>query len=172
MEDFDPEIDPDFIKKELRPYFSGVFADLSLRSTQSQTSQYRSIDKVTLVEYVNLPGIVADRFHALASRGQPEGRVYEESFIELMLQVFSSSVETKMRLTFKMYDFDGDNLISPDEVFILLSYIPFKTHENSSFGSPEVSPENKPRKSSADSMRGSGEGMYNRVGMGHATNLN
>lgn len=85
MEDFDPEIDPDFIKKELRPYFSGVFADLSLRSTQSQTSQYRSIDKVTLVEYVNLPGIVADRFHALASKGHPEGRVFEESFIELML---------------------------------------------------------------------------------------
>ena len=27
------------------------------------------------------------------------------------------------------FDFDGDNLISPDEVFILLSYIPFKNSE-------------------------------------------
>ena len=34
MEDFDPEVDPDFIKKELRPYFASVFADLALRSTQ------------------------------------------------------------------------------------------------------------------------------------------
>ena len=33
MEDFDPEVDPEFIKRELRPYFSGVFADLALRST-------------------------------------------------------------------------------------------------------------------------------------------
>ena len=33
MEDFDPDVDPEFIKKELRPYFSQVFADLALRST-------------------------------------------------------------------------------------------------------------------------------------------
>ena len=33
MEDFDPEVDPEFIRRELKPYFSGVFADLALRST-------------------------------------------------------------------------------------------------------------------------------------------
>jgi hypothetical protein len=43
-----------------------------------------------------------------------------------MLQVFSSSLETKMRLTYKIFDFDGDGYISPEEVHILLSYIPFK----------------------------------------------
>ena len=102
MEDFDPEVDPDFIKRELKPYFSGVFADLALRSTQSQSNPQKSIDKVTFVEYVNLPGIVSDRFHALASKGHTDGRIYEDNFIELLLQVFSSSVETKTRLTFKM----------------------------------------------------------------------
>ena len=30
------------------------------------------------------------------------------------------------------YDFDGDNMIAPEEVYILLSYIPFKTHDQSS----------------------------------------
>ena len=85
MEDFDPVVDPEFIKKELRPYFSGVFADLALRSTQSQSNPQRTIDKVTFVEYVNLPGIVSDRFHALASKNSQDGRIYEESFIELML---------------------------------------------------------------------------------------
>ena len=54
------------------------------------------------MEYVNLPGIVSDRFHALACKGHKDGIVEEQSFIELMLQVFSSSVETKMRLTFQM----------------------------------------------------------------------
>jgi len=33
MEDFDPDVDPGFIKSELRPYFSSVFADLAMRST-------------------------------------------------------------------------------------------------------------------------------------------
>lgn len=32
MEDFDPEVDPSFIKTELRPYLTGVFMDLALRS--------------------------------------------------------------------------------------------------------------------------------------------
>jgi len=81
MEDFDPEVDPEFINRELRPYFSGVFADLVLRSTLSEWT----IDKVTFVEYINLPGIVSDRFHALASKGSSHGCIYEDSFIELML---------------------------------------------------------------------------------------
>ena len=103
MEDFDPEVDPGFIKHTLRPYFSEVFTDLCLRSSRDSRSKItKSIDKVTFVEYVNLPGIVSDRFHTLAANDHPEGRVYEQSFIELLLQVFSSSVETKMRLTFKM----------------------------------------------------------------------
>ena len=70
MEDFDPEVDPEFIKRELKPYLSGLFADLSLRSTQSSSSsRTKTIDKVTFVEYCNLPGIVSDRFHSLACKG-------------------------------------------------------------------------------------------------------
>ena len=70
------------------------------------------------------------------------------------------------------YDFDGDNLISPDEVFILLSYIPFKNQDNASPDTLDLSPlKMSQRQSSSDSlMRGSSEGMYNRSG--HATNMN
>ena len=78
--------------------------DLALRSQTStnNTDKRKSIDKVTFIEYVNLPGIVCDRFHSLASKDSHEGLVYEENFIELILKVFVSSVETKMILTFKM----------------------------------------------------------------------
>lgn len=103
LEDFDSEIDPLFISEELKPYFLGVFQDLALRSTQSQSNpSLTAIDKVTFVEYINLPGIVSDRFHALATQGRSDGRVLQESFISLMLQVYSSSLDEKMQLTFKM----------------------------------------------------------------------
>ena len=105
MEDFDPLVDPGFIQQVLRPYFSHVFTDLCLRSArdpQCKSGDKLTIDKVTFVEYVNLPGIVSDRFHALASDNNPDGRVNEHNFIELLLQVFGSSVETKMRMTFKL----------------------------------------------------------------------
>ena len=91
MEDFDPEVDPGFIQHTLRPYFTEVFADLCLRSTRDPRSkQIKSIDKVTFVEYVNLPGIVSDRFHAMAAKDHPDGRVHEKEFIDLLLEVFSS----------------------------------------------------------------------------------
>ena len=31
-----------------------------------------------------------------------------------------------MRFTFNMYDFDGDGYITPDDVRIMMSYMPFK----------------------------------------------
>jgi hypothetical protein len=49
-----------------------------------------------------LPGIVSDRFHTLATQGRSDGRILEEAFISLMLQVYSSSLDEKMQLTFKM----------------------------------------------------------------------
>lgn len=38
------------------------------------------------------------------------------------------------------FDFDGDDMISPDEVYILLSYIPFKNYDSSSAVQNEASP--------------------------------
>ena len=33
-----------------------------------------------------------------------------------------------MRFTFNMYDFDGDGYITPEDIRIMLSYMPFKRH--------------------------------------------
>ena len=103
LEDFDADLDPQFIKKELKPYFSGIFDDLALRSTPvTNKGSGKSIDKVTFVEYVQLPGIVSDRFYTLASDGRSDGRISEEEFTKLMINVFCSNLRSKMELTFKM----------------------------------------------------------------------
>ena len=74
-----------------------------MRSAQSQSNpSLKAIDKVTFIEYINLPGIVSDRFHALATQGRADGRIVEDAFMSLMLQVYSSSLDTKMQLTFKV----------------------------------------------------------------------
>ena len=103
LEDFDAEIDNQFVSKELKPYLSGIFADLALRSTPAPNkSSVKSIDKVTFVEYVLLPGIVSDRFYALSADGRSDGRITEDGFNNLMVQVFCSSLRSKMQLTFNM----------------------------------------------------------------------
>ena len=105
VEDYNAEIDDRFVKKELKPYLSGVFADYALRSSPpSSTSTYtgKSIDKVTFIEYIQLPGIVSDRFYALARRDRTDSRIGEEAFVSLMLMVFGSSLDEKMSFTFRM----------------------------------------------------------------------
>ena len=86
--------------------------DLALRSVQStdHRDKAKSIDKITFIEYVNLPGIVCDRFHSLASKGTQEGRIYEEDFIEL----FGNFVTLKMNLTIGPDD-------KKDQIYILLN---------------------------------------------------
>jgi len=104
LEDLSDELEKKFVKFHLRPYFLSVFADLSLRSSAppNNAKVQKSIEKVTFVEYCNLPGIVSDRFYKLASIGSTDTRITEETFVNLMLTVFSASLEKKMELVFKM----------------------------------------------------------------------
>ena len=68
---FVEELADDLIKKfnaqQLQPYLKSVYADLVLRSPPAKDPRNNSlIDKVTLVEFTSLPGILSDRFCILA----------------------------------------------------------------------------------------------------------
>ena len=105
LEELSEDLEKKFVKFHLRPYFLSVFADLSLRSSTypNPTGKIqKSIDKVTFVEYINLPGIVSDRFYKLASTTSTDTRITEEPFLNIMLSVFCASLEKKMELAFKM----------------------------------------------------------------------
>jgi hypothetical protein len=41
-----------------------------------------------------------------------------------MLEIYSSDIDGKMNLVFKIFDFDGDGKISAEDVRMILSYIP------------------------------------------------
>mmetsp|Transcript_1106 Transcript_1106/g.1873 ORF Transcript_1106/g.1873 Transcript_1106/m.1873 type:complete len:161 (+) Transcript_1106:434-916(+) len=87
------------------------------------------VDKVAFFEYTKLPGIINDRFFS-QFRKTSDDHIYEAPFIEGMIKVYLSSFEEKMRMTFKMYDFDNDGIVSREDVRILLSYVPFKTDQD------------------------------------------
>lgn len=62
VEDYDANIDADFIREQLTPYLSDLYKDLLMRSNQPD-----HIDKVTFIEYTKLPGIINDRVHVMFS---------------------------------------------------------------------------------------------------------
>jgi hypothetical protein len=104
VEDYFAEMDDQFIKDEFRPYLLGVFADFAMRSTPSSQNAYpgKSIDKVTFTEYINLPGMLSDRFYILAKKDRTDNRIYEEDFLSIMISVFTASLEQKLNFVFSV----------------------------------------------------------------------
>lgn len=108
------------------------------------------------MEFINLPGILSDRFYALVGNGsKTDARVVQEKFVSIMQQVYSSTLEEKMQLVFSIFDFDCDGKISAEDVNLVLSYIPSRK-DNSSLTLDDSSNER-------DSFKpGQQEGLYNR----------
>lgn len=61
VEDFDSAIDGKFVKDFLRPYFADLYKDLTLRCLTQPALRDKKLDRIALLEYCNLPGIVNER---------------------------------------------------------------------------------------------------------------
>jgi Ca2+-binding EF-hand superfamily protein len=79
-----------------------------------------------------LPGLVGERFFALASSPSKDRRVDLEFFQRLILDVYSKSNDEKARLAFRIYDFNSDGRITPDDVMIILNHLPTNTQDSNS----------------------------------------
>ena len=125
VEDYDANIDGQFIREQLTPYLIDLYKDLLMRSNQPD-----NIDKVTFIEYTKLPGIINDRLHVLFSQnhyksanvsaGSPtspispsntkkgleakkkEEFVTELSFTKNFTTIFIGDLDQKMKFTFDM----------------------------------------------------------------------
>lgn len=131
IEDYNEAVDSEFLNEVVTPYFKTIFTDVAMRrhSPKKAGDELEFIDKVAFFEYTALPGIINDRFFSLFQK-TADDHIYESSFVNGMIKTYLSTFEEKMRLTFKMYDFDNDGTVSREDVRILLSYVPFKTEED------------------------------------------
>jgi Ca2+-binding EF-hand superfamily protein len=50
--------------------------------------------------------------------------------MKAMFRIYYSPLETKFKLVFDMYDFDGDGVISKEDVHLVLSHIPMSVIKN------------------------------------------
>jgi len=78
-----------------------------------------------LLTYTNLPGVIGDRFFAIMDLND-DNYVDLREFVHGFFKVYYSNLETKLKLTFDIYDFDKDGFISKEDVRLILSHIPIE----------------------------------------------
>jgi Ca2+-binding EF-hand superfamily protein len=114
------EIESEQFKKDVViPYFKDIYKDLASRSDKKGSG----INKVTIIDYCNLPGILADRFFSLLDANNDEYIDLRE-FVYILFKIYYSNFDTQVKLVFDVYDFDKDGYITKEDVRIILSYVP------------------------------------------------
>jgi hypothetical protein len=112
-------LNEEFRKNVAIPYFKDIYKDLVAQSD----SKSKGVNKVSLMNYSQLPGIIGERFFAAMDSNQT-GYIDLKCFVRGFFKVYYSSVEDKMKLSFEIYDFDTDGYIDKEDVRLVMSHIP------------------------------------------------
>lgn len=81
---------------------------------------------MTLLTYTNLPGIIGERFFSVIDLSKSE-YVDIREFVHGFFKIYYSNLETKIKLSFDIYDFDQDGYITKEDVRLILSHVPIVT---------------------------------------------
>lgn len=99
-------LNEEFKKNVAIPYFKDIYRDLVSQSD----SKTKGINKVTMLTYTCLPGIIGERLFAVMDL-KAQGYVDLKEFVHGFFKIFYSNLDTKFKLAFDLYDFDKDGYI-------------------------------------------------------------
>jgi tRNA A-37 threonylcarbamoyl transferase component Bud32/Ca2+-binding EF-hand superfamily protein len=106
-------------------YLAEIWGDLARRGKEPS----KGIKKLTFTQYYELPGIISDRLYAVFDRNN-NNFLDPVEFIGGMKTLFTENFQQLAKFIFKFYDFDNDNLITKEDVRVVLSYVPLNIDFN------------------------------------------
>jgi len=87
----------EFKKNVAIPYFKDIYKDLVAQSDDKS----KGINRITMLTYCNLPGIIGERFVSILDLSKTEYIDLRE-FVHGFFKVYYSNLETKIKLSFDM----------------------------------------------------------------------
>jgi len=119
------ETNDDFKTKICLPYFKDIFKDLQSRSDNTQ----KGINKVSLLDYAQLPGVLGERFfHVMDSDNS--GYLDQREFLTGLFRLYCSTFDEKVELIFEIYDFDGDGFVTKNDISTVMASLPVINFKN------------------------------------------
>lgn len=110
-------------------YLDNLYKDLIQRTANPE----KGIPRVVLVEVtykivyfsqlLNCPGLIGERLFSIFDADK-DGYSSKQEFFEAACRIMSYNFEDNLKIVFDIYDFDGDGLISQEDIRTLLSHVP------------------------------------------------
>jgi len=101
-------------------YLKNVFSDLAKRDGNNKES--KGIDKITFIDYMNLPFIVGEKIFNVIKKNK-DGYLSQNDFVTEIINLYVGGLEETQKIIFKMLDFDLDGTIIPEDSRLLISFI-------------------------------------------------
>lgn len=108
--------DPDNLKK----YFREIYKDLI---THNDKKQKPHITKIVFIEYINLPILISEKLFISFDQDK-DGYLNLKEFSKNLIDLYTGSFEEVTSVIFSLLDFDQDGVIIPQDVKLLLQYLP------------------------------------------------
>lgn len=104
-------------------YLKSIWKDLAQRSE----SVDKGINKITFLQYYNLPGIISERLFAVFDDDK-NGFLSLQEFYDGMMTLFTKPFDELAHFIFKMYDSDSDGYVTKNDIKSLMQYIHIDTN--------------------------------------------
>ena len=109
----------------LTTYLKEVFKDLSERA---DSNKKKGISKVTFLEYMKLPILIAEKLFASFDLDN-DGFLNINEFVNNLTNLYTGDFNSTIKAVFALLDFDKDGIITKGDVKVLLSYLPLKVEK-------------------------------------------
>lgn len=117
--------DPDLLKT----YFREIYKDLISRNDKEKKPH---VSKIIFIEYINLPILISEKLF-LSFDHDKDGYLNLKEFSKNLNDLYIGSFEEVTSIIFSLLDFDHDGHIIPQDVKLLLSYLPLNTKNEYKF---------------------------------------
>ena len=108
-------------------YFREIYKDLLVRLPPEQKSNKSDkqpyITKIIFAEYINLPIIIAEKLFNSFDQDK-DGHLNLKEFSKNLVTLYTGTFEQICELIFNLLDFDSDGIIIPEDVKLLMQYLP------------------------------------------------